>query len=808
VRRSNHPPPHATSVAALLRPLIGRDAELVALHKAQAAGERFMVLVGAPGIGKTRLAHALCDTGEAVFCDCEYAHSTSQVIGIVARQLGGAPHTEPERAEDDLLDALADRGHLTLILDHADHLVREADRFARWCARISTLTIVITSRQRVANAWTFEVPPLECPMQGISANNAYPAVRYLVDSCMRVGARLDSSDEHVAALVRSTDGIPLALDLVAAELRTSTPRSLYERQAARATSRNALYRALETSYASLAPAEAKTFASLSLFRGAFTDDFAEAVFGPDTRSCLQALRDKSLLYQPEPGRLAMFESVHAFAKERAHALPTAERDVAALRMIEQLATLAEQFVRSRVQQDTRKMVFVETLKTAENLKHALNLAERAGMRRAATMIACALTWIQALSPDESVGAVSALLGVVTDANERAYLLLARQMVFNATGRYEASLDDLRAVVEAPDTDATLRAFAQCYIGIQLRYQGNSRAARPHHESVQQQSTNPYVLVGNEACLGRLYWDLGEFDAARTANKRAFAQAEQLGDEWTAALALANLAQLEQEERNPAEARGLLERAQTRLRRTGERSYEAFYAGVEGDLLLETGDYVQARAAYTRATQLSGRMLAHRPMVLLHGAFAIALHAVGDRALGEAHFDFAASHAARAQSLLLDCILDTHRVHIARLQGQTAESRFAAARIQELARESGDLRFALRLLQTRHLLAAKHTLELAHDARWFALNGSERVDLTRRAAMRKILLGLVQQKVPLGADAIAALGWPGERITVEAQSTRVRVAIATLRKVGLRDVLITRDGGYMLADGVRVVMLEG
>jgi hypothetical protein len=51
--------------------------------------------------------------------------------------------------------------------------------------------------------------------------------------------------------------------------------------------------------------------------------------------------------------------------------------------------------------------------------------------------------------------------------------------------------------------------------------------------------------------------------------------------------------------------------------------------------------------------------------------------------------------------------------------------------------------------------------------------------------------------PLGVPALAEAGWPGERILVEAAATRVRVAIATLRKLGLREVLLTRDEGYLI-----------
>ena len=53
------------------------------------------------------------------------------------------------------------------------------------------------------------------------------------------------------------------------------------------------------------------------------------------------------------------------------------------------------------------------------------------------------------------------------------------------------------------------------------------------------------------------------------------------------------------------------------------------------------------------------------------------------------------------------------------------------------------------------------------------------------------------------DALVAIGWPGERVLVEAAATRVRVAIATLRRHGLRQVLLTRDDGYLIDPAVRL-----
>jgi hypothetical protein len=58
--------------------------------------------------------------------------------------------------------------------------------------------------------------------------------------------------------------------------------------------------------------------------------------------------------------------------------------------------------------------------------------------------------------------------------------------------------------------------------------------------------------------------------------------------------------------------------------------------------------------------------------------------------------------------------------------------------------------------------------------------------------------------PLTLDALFEAGWPGEHIVQTAAHRRVYTAIGTLRDLGLRDVLIRRDDGYLLAPDTRLV----
>jgi hypothetical protein len=88
-----------------------------------------------------------------------------------------------------------------------------------------------------------------------------------------------------------------------------------------------------------------------------------------------------------------------------------------------------------------------------------------------------------------------------------------------------------------------------------------------------------------------------------------------------------------------------------------------------------------------------------------------------------------------------------------------------------------------------------------EARWIALGG-ERIDLARYGPVRRLFDRLVTSRLEapgasLSAEALIAAGWPGERMRHSAGLLRVYSAIRRLRRLGLEQVLVTRDDGYLL-----------
>ena len=105
-------------------------------------------------------------------------------------------------------------------------------------------------------------------------------------------------------------------------------------------------------------------------------------------------------------------------------------------------------------------------------------------------------------------------------------------------------------------------------------------------------------------------------------------------------------------------------------------------------------------------------------------------------------------------------------------------------------------------------SAAPALEVGPDGLWFRRAGEPQVDLSRRRALRLLVDRLTRLWFeapgrPLSLDELFQSGWPGERASVAAAHRRVYTAIGQLRDLGLRNMLVRRDGGYLLSPEVQV-----
>jgi predicted ATPase/class 3 adenylate cyclase len=335
------------NLPAQLSTFIGRDREICEV-RALVESSRLVTLTGAGGCGKTRLgvqvaAELLDGSGDGVWL-VELAAVTDEdaVAAAVSEALRLA--AQPGRPVlEALLDALALQDVL-IVLDNCEHLIggcaKTAELIVRRCPRVRLLA---TSREPlgIGGETIYRVPSLSLPGPddtGPAAAGSSDAVALFADRARAHGVAL-SVDEQIAPIVvsicRRLDGMPLAIELAAARLRSMSPSELHDRLDQRfrlltGGSRTALKRqqtlraTVEWSYSLLTGAEQLLLARLAVFAGSFDLDAAEAVCGSgdldvDVAGLLGSLVDKSLVAAEQAGaglRYRLLETIRLFAAEQ------------------------------------------------------------------------------------------------------------------------------------------------------------------------------------------------------------------------------------------------------------------------------------------------------------------------------------------------------------------------------------------------------------------------------------------------------------------------------------------------------------
>lgn len=332
-------------------PLVGRLRELAEARALLLDNEtRLLTFLGPGGIGKTRLSLELAaDASDAFdhgvfFVPLARVEDPSLVANAVARALvlRDAPGRE-------LADTIGDylRGkRVLLLLDNFEHLLGAAELVGRLLDGAAGVRVLATSQAalRVYGEREYWVPTLGLPdgARDPAALERSEAVRLFVQRARDVRRDLDVSGEigAIAEVCARLDGLPLAIELAAARVRTLTPAALLARLertlplltggARDAPARQRTLRdAISWSHDLLDERERTLFRRLSVFNGGATVDTIEAVvaFGSlDPAAVIEtveALASKSLI-RVDGGRASMLAVIREFAGERLEAAGEAE----------------------------------------------------------------------------------------------------------------------------------------------------------------------------------------------------------------------------------------------------------------------------------------------------------------------------------------------------------------------------------------------------------------------------------------------------------------------------------------------------
>ena len=458
-----------TNLRAELTSFVGKDADVAAVRDL-IAEYRLTTLIGPGGSGKTRLATETARTllGDlpdgawlvelaAIGADGDVAQSTLAALGLRDALLGDAPNAEPI---DRLIAAIRERETL-LILDNCEHVIESAAAFAyRVLGECRRLRILATSREPlgITGEALWLVEPLALPSEYANPGEieSSPAVRLLRDRAGAVRKDL-TTDAHTSTIMarvcRALDGMPLAIELAAARLRTMSLDQLANRLDDRfrlltSGSRTGLpqHRTLRAvvdwSWELLTDAERMVLRRLAVFSGGASLEAAERVCVSDAveqaqvLELLTALAEKSLLLT-EGDRAPRYRMLGTIKEYAAHRLAEAgESDLvrrAHLAYFTELAETADPHLRRAEQ-----LEWLATLEAEhDNIGSAMRGAIAAGGAQGAMRLAAGAGWYWWLGGHKAEGN-ELITGAITIpgevADEIRALVYAYVVTFLSSGR--------------------------------------------------------------------------------------------------------------------------------------------------------------------------------------------------------------------------------------------------------------------------------------------------------------------------------------------------------------------------------------
>ena len=784
--------------------LIGRADDIAAIGRLLGRS-RLVTVLGAGGLGKTRLAQAVAAASTVpavVFVPLASVRSDDDVPLAIASVLGiseaaPAARLAETRSWPDLrarVTAVLSERETLLILDNCEQVI---DGAASWTAdmldAVPALRVLATSRTPFAVA-TESVYPLAALDSGTPAA---PAVRLFQQRALAVRPNAVLPPDVVGRLCTHLDGLPLAIELAAARVRTMTPEQIEVRLRDRfallttgdrtAPERHRTLQAvIEWSWDLLDAEARRALACLSVLPAGFSASTAAAVLDEaSVDDVLDRLVSQSLLLvadDPFTGgvRFRMLETVREFGISRLE-----DGEDAAWSAIYRWA---RGFCAARAGRVFDAPVYREVRAEHDNLVAVLRRAIDRGDDAETVLVFAVLSqaWFVrgAVSEFMSFGepAFAAAIRVAPDAVSVealtvVQLLGAFMLQFSEDRRHTARVIARLRIMQrrTPNLNATLTALIDVV--------GASTSAdriRSTIDSVRSSDDPARALVG-QILMAQWAENEGDPVTAMAAAERAWELADDAGNEWLTATAAATAAQLASQSARPAEALEWLDRAETGFALLDAQEQLRQQVWLRAGSLLGLGRTREARALFEELT--TSRELTQDGLELASiGWFGVAEtdRAEGDTAAAAEHLlramDHFATHDQRASPWYLMAMAGL-------VSATTFDASLPPAEIQRWARRLRTRAVATRRARPEYVDKPVLGIVLVGWSAW-ALT----VDGLREAGLDALALGEVlgsRQDLPslrvathrvhataiMGADALERASAAASGLTVTEQVER-------------------------------------
>jgi predicted ATPase len=613
------------NLPALSTPLIGRAADLAALTELVET-HRLVTVVGPAGVGKTRTAietvRGLDPAGGVWLIRLDAVDGDARIARLVAEtlQLTGGEQT--------LVDRLAGTPTV-LVLDNCEHLVDPvADLVTELLDRAPALRVLATGQAPLGlDGETVH------PLSPLSSDDSVALFAERAARSRRQFRLDDVGVETVRSVCESLDGLPLAIELAAARVKSLSVQDISRRLDDRFTllrdptgrgpeRRRALAAAIGWSYDLLFSDDQRGLWALATFSGGAPLAAAEHVLaaldvpGGAAVDVIDRLVDRSVLSM-EPSahgatRYRLLDSIRLFALRRleeAGLLAAAQAAHA-----EWFALTADQVagtVRTAAQPDCAALVRAERANIDAALAWTARRDPRLGLRIANGF---GWAWVVLGSGVDGAARIRAALEAarpVAGDHEQATALLLAGWLEASAGNVEQAQDDLDAAATLAGRLADERLSADCdrHLAFLFIQRGrptevvarSSASLETYRRLGLRWETAATLLLG---AFGSIM--LGDTTTAARDAQEAVALLTPLDDSWGLVHATAMLGAVAEAEHRFEDAANFLEQAVVRSEALGFLGQTALHLTTLGRVRQRSGDHEQAAAVLGRAVEAAGR----------------------------------------------------------------------------------------------------------------------------------------------------------------------------------------------------------